>query len=417
MSTAAHAHAAATIPPLLSVGTVMLGSFFAGKCTRFVRLPSIIGFMLVGVLAGPSALGLLSESLRQQMGFVTELALAFVALSIGLELSLHSLRQQGKGIVWAIFGESLAAFALVLAGVYLFTGDLVLALLFAGIAPASAPAGTVAVIQEYKASGSLTRALYAVVGFDDGLGIILFGFAAATARVLLARQTGGGDANFIAAMIPPLREVVLSVLVALAVAAMLCALLRQYDDKRSLFIICFATTLIAIGVCEALHLSLILTCMVVGMIVVNTQKADLVRRLGDRLTDLMPLLFVLFFSLAGAHLDLALLPGLGALGLVYIVCRSAGLMSGAWLGCTIGGLPPKIRDNLGMGILSQAGVAIGLALICDREFSAMGEAGRAVSTAVLTTITATCIIFELVGPVTTRIALTRAGEINATDHD
>ena len=173
----------------------------------------------------------------------------------------------------------------------------------------------------------------------------------------------------------------------------------------------FVFVMIATGLSQVLHLSLILTNMVFGMVVVNTQRSSLIIQLHDALADIMPLLFLMFFTLAGANLHVAELPALGLLGLVYVLGRSAGLMGGAWLGATAGKLEPKIRNNLGLGILSQAGVAIGLALIVKAEFAAFGPAGEALGTTVLTTVSATCIIFELIGPITTKIALKRAGEI------
>ncbi len=152
--------------------------------------------------------------------------------------------------------------------------------------------------------------------------------------------------------------------------------------------------------------------MVFGMVVVNTQRSSLLTQLHDSLSDIMPLLFLMFFTLAGANLHVSELPALGLLGLIYVLGRSAGLMGGAWLGSSMGRLEKKIRDNLGMGILSQAGVAIGLALIVKAEFAEFGPQGELLGATVLTTISATCIIFELIGPVTTKIALKRAGEIS-----
>jgi len=177
------------------VGIMTLAGFYFGKTMRFLRLPSIVGFMLIGAALGPSLLNLLGEELQDGFGFITEIALGFVALSIGLELSFAALKKQGLGIILIIVAESFLAFAVVTAAVFLLTRNLPLSLIFGSLAPASAPAGTVAVIQEYKAKGSLTKALYAVVGFDDGLAIIIFGFAFAIARSLLVQANGGAHEN------------------------------------------------------------------------------------------------------------------------------------------------------------------------------------------------------------------------------
>jgi hypothetical protein len=193
---------------------------------------------------------------------------------------------------------------------------------------------------------------------------------------------------------------------------------RRLRSGRDLFILLFGFTLMLTGLCVRFHLSVILTNMVVGMVIVNTQPRDFGRKLGQELTSVMPLLFVLFFTLAGANLHVAALPALGVLGLVYIVGRSLGLVYGAKLGALVGRAEPKIRKYLGWGILSQAGVAIGLSLIVKHDFAGIGAAdasgaahGDLLGATVITTVTATCIFFEIVGPILTKVALTRAGEL------
>lgn len=397
------------LPVLLLVGVVTLAGFYSGKAVKFLRLPSIIGFMIIGVLLGPSLLGAVSDQLRDQLGFVTEIALGFVALSIGLELHLATLRKRGRTMISVILFESFMAFLLVGAAVYLLTGDAPLALIFGAIAPASAPAGTVAVIQEYRARGSLTSALYTVVGFDDGLGIIIFGFAMAVARHLLGAP--GSNPGAWPLVAGPLKEVGLSFLIGGGAALLYGLLAGKIADSRDLFILAFAFVLVIIGLSRVLHLSLILTNMILGLTVANTMPPEMNERIRGQLTQVMPLLFVLFFVLAGANLHLSALASLGLVGLVYVAGRSAGLMGGAWMGAVVGRAEPKIRKYLGMGILSQAGVAIGLALVVKQELGPLGPQGARIGALVITSVTATSIIFEIIGPIMTRIGLTRAGEI------
>jgi len=397
-------------PVLLVIGLLTLIGLYSGKTMKFVRLPSIIGFMLVGVLLGPSLFNVLDEKLQQNLSFISDVALGFVAFSIGLELSFKSLKKLSSGIVPIIFAESFAAFLLVTAGVMLLTGDLPLSLIFGAVAPASAPAGTVAVIKEYKAKGSLTQALYAVVGFDDGLGVIIFGFAAAVSRSIVSQSFGSGDSTYML-IAQPLQEIGLSFLLGGLLGIVFSILARKLVDRRDIFPLSFALVVITIGISSILHLSLILTNLIVGMVVVNTQSRSLSRKIQDQLTAVMPLLFILFFVLAGSNLHLGALPSLGVIGLVYVLCRSAGLTGGAWLGATVGRSGPKIRKYLGMGILSQAGVAIGLALIVKHDFSDLGAWGARIGTMVITTVTATSVIFEIVGPILTKIGLKKAGEI------
>jgi Kef-type K+ transport system membrane component KefB len=399
------------ITPILIAGIVTLAGFYVGKSTKFIKLPSIIGFMVTGLIFGPSVLNMLNGTVQEGLSFITEIALAFVAVSIGLELSFSSLRKQGSGIIAAIFTESFMAFFIVTGAIYLLTRDLPMALIFGAVAPASAPAGTVAIIQEYKARGPLTKALYAVVGFDDGLGIIIFGFASAISRSLLISESGGDAPGIVELLGTPLLEVCLSIIVGIIVGIAISFLVQKLKDNRSVFIVVFSLVLISVGLTRMFHLSLILTNMITGMYIVNTQPNSITHKITQELTQVMPLLFIMFFVLAGANLHIDALPALGLIGVIYTIGRSTGLVSGAFIGSLIGRLAPNIRNYLGLGILSQAGVAIGLSLIVKEEFSHISNHGMVLGATVLTTITATSIFFELIGPILTKIALEKAGEI------
>jgi Kef-type K+ transport system membrane component KefB len=397
-------------PVLLTAGIMMLIAFYLGKIMKYIKLPSLIGYMITGVLLGPSLVGLLSDTIQTNFEFITDIALSFVAVSIGLELSLTSLKRQGPGIITVIFAESFMAFFVVTGLVYLLTRDLPLALVFGAIAPASAPAGTVAIIQEYKARGKLTDALYAVVGFDDGLGIIVFGFASAIAQSLLHSEIGN-QMNIWLVLLEPLKEVILSAAAGTVLGYLFGFLVKRLKDKVEVLILLFSMVLATAGLCSLLGLSEILTNMIFGIVVVNTQSSKVIHSLKSQLELFMPLMFVLFFALAGANLHLSALPALGVIGAVYTVGRSAGLVSGAYIGSVVGKLEDKIKKYLGMGILSQAGVAIGLSLIVKQEFSHISEHGASIGLSVITTVTATSIFFEILGPILTKIGLTKAGEI------
>ncbi|MBN1696887.1 MAG: cation:proton antiporter [Spirochaetales bacterium] len=408
------------LPLILIIGTVTFIGLFFGKTMKYIKLPSIIGFMIIGVVLGPSLLDILNEPVMNNLSFITEIALGFVALGIGLELHLKALKEQGKSIILIIISESFMAFIVVTAVVYVIALvspvpdhiALPLALLFGSIAPASAPAGTVAVIKEYNARGSLTKALYAVVGFDDGLGIIIFGFAAAIAKSLLESQTGN-TSNMMTLIVNPLMEIGLSLGIGCVFGVLLRFIVKKLHSNKDIFIVIFAFVFIITGICEVFHLSVILTNMVTGIMLVNLLDNTNINRIGEELSNVLPLLFILFFTLAGSNLNVYVLPSLGLIGIVYVLSRSFGLMSGAWLGACIGGAEPKIKKFLGMGILSQAGVAIGLSLIVKQRFDGIGadNAGGIIGTTIITTITATSIIFEIIGPILTKIALQKAGEI------
>jgi len=423
---------------LLLLGVATIIGFYFGGLARRLNLPSIIGFMVLGVLLGPSALGVFHGGHNGALGnigafsFITEIALGLVAFTIGAELSLRSLRQLGGGIVSIILAESFTAFFVVMLVVYFITRSWPLALLFGAVAPASAPAGTVAVIQEYRAKGSLTKALYAVVGFDDGLAILIFGFAAALAKTLLLAnlKVTGTSESILAAMKDPSLEILGSIVVGAMMGFVFCQLVRRLQQPRDMLVMVFGTVLVATGISVHFHLSLILTNMVIGFVLVNTRRQALVHRVTAPMQEILPLVFVLFFCLAGAHLEIADLPKLGVIGIAYILARTAGLMGGARIGAALGHMEDKIKKYVGMGILSQAGVAIGLSLIIQKDLRELADrpevaaavralpAGEqllcdplAMGAALITTITATCIVFEIVGPILTKVALRKAGEI------
>lgn len=417
------AEASAGLPQLFTlVGIMLITCFYAGKLIKKTTLPSLIGYMLVGALFGPSfkhlGLELFTPSVLDSLSFVTQVALGFVAFSIGSELSMKSLKRLGSGIVWIIFSESFTAFFVVTGLIYAVTRDLPMALIFGSMAPASAPAGTVAIIQEYKAKGSLTQALYAVVGFDDGLAIIIFGFASAIAKSLLqAEAPDHVSEGFFHMIKAPTIEIILSIVVGIVLGFVLGQLVRFIKNSRDMLIVVFGVITLGTGLSMMWHLSLILTNMVIGFFLINTRREALVHKVSAPLLEIMPLLFVLFFCLAGAHLQISALPSLGVLGIAYILGRSGGLIGGARIGAIFGHVDEKIKKYVGLGILSQAGVAIGLSLIVAAEFSGLGAVtdgvahGDAIGTKVITTITATCIVFEIIGPILAKYALGKAGEL------
>ncbi len=407
-------------------GTAIAGHYF-GQLSRKLRLPSVVGCMVMGVLVGPSLAGLLNEEFLFRVSFITDIVLGFVAFSIGAELRFTVFKRLGLGIVAIILGESFAAFLVVFGVAWLLTRNLPLALVFGAVAPASAPAGTVAVIQETGAKGNLTKALYAVVGFDDGLAIVIFGFAAALAKVILVQRATGEAAGFLAAIGRPCLEIVGSLVLGAAIGFIFAFLVRKMKTHSGTFVLLVGVVFITTGLATRWHLSLILANMAIGMVLANTRRRELAQRVTEPLREFMPLLFIFFFTLAGAHLQIGKLPQLGFLGIAYILARSGAKIGGAWLGAHLGKVEPKIKKFLGLGILSQAGVAIGLSLIVLADFRALNEKYHvafaklaeadplndpaALAGAVVTTVTATCIVFEIIGPILTKYALSRAEEI------
>ncbi|RKY39791.1 MAG: hypothetical protein DRP76_03045 [Candidatus Omnitrophota bacterium] len=390
----------------LFIGLAILSGFLGGKLSHKVKFPSVVGYLIAGLFLGPSFLNFLHPQILDKLVIFGDLALSIIAFIIGSELNFSNLKKLGKSITTIIFSESFFAFFLVTIGVYLLTRKLYLALVLGAIAPASAPAGTAVVLQEYKAKGPLTRALYAVVGFDDGLGIIIFAFASAIAKLIM----GGNSKGIIEKAIGgPILEITGSLILGVIFGFLLGFSVRNLRRKGDILTLSLATIFILTGISKSFHFSLILSNLTLGMIFANFFLFAN-RRVQEVLNSIAPPIYIIFFVIAGAHLNIKLLPAMGLLGLVYVICRTLGLVGGASFGATVTGAPSVIRKYLGWGILSQAGVAIGLAVLVVMEFSPLGSEGKALALTVINTVTATTILFEILGPIGVKYAITKAGE-------
>lgn len=391
---------------LFIVGAATILAFYIGKLANRVRLPAVVGYIITGALLGPSVVALLGELLVDKMGIVSDIALALVAFTIGSELRRDLLRKVGGGIILVMFLQSFLTFGLVAVAVFFVKGSWPVALIFGAVAVASAPAGTLVVLQEYRAKGPLTSSILAIVGLDDGLAIVVYAFAAAGARMLLV---GTGDSLAIGHLGTACAEVVGAIGLGAAFGILLVIFARRMRSRNDILIVSVALVLACAGLSKFFHVSLILSSLVLGMVAINLSwKTG--QRAYDALQSITPPIYVLFFVLAGAHLDIRLLHTLGAIGAVYIVARTVGKMLGANLGARLTRVPDVVRKYLGLGTLSQAGVAIGLALLVVREFSDLPGGGE-LGLLVITTVAAADIIFEIIGPITTKIAIQKAGEM------
>ncbi|MGD9109721.1 MAG: cation:proton antiporter, partial [Phycisphaerales bacterium] len=335
-------------------------------------------------------------------------ALSLIAFIIGSEMKLKTLRQMGHGIGLVTITESLGAFIVVALGIYLLTRKLYLALIFGALAPASAPAGTVAVLQECKAKGRLTNALYAVVGLDDGLAIIIFAVAMALSKLLFT----GEQLSFFALVEGPVLEITGSILLGCVIGAVAGFLMRMLSVQQSILAVSIGAVLLCTGIATYLKMSLILANLSLGMTFVNMfPQAN--KKAYQAIESISLPVYIIFFFLAGASLQINLLPSMGFIGLVYVICRSVGLAGGAYFGATISRMDRIIRNYLGLGILSQAGVAIGLAVLASSQFGELGESGKDVAIMLINTIAATTIVFEIIGPIGTKYAISKAGEAGA----
>ncbi len=392
---------------LTIVGLIITVAFLGSKLFQRVGIPQVVGFIVVGVLLGNSFLRIVPPELIAELAFVSELALGLIGFDMGSHLRLDDLRRLGRSIACILLFEAVGTFALVTAGVYVLTRSLHTALIFGALSSATAPAATVDVLAEYDAEGPLTTSLLAVVGMDDALALLLYSLAAALAESILAQS---GSLSLVGIIKLPLVEIggslILGVVMGLALNFVLERMARRHDAMA----VSVGAVFICVGISRSLNLSLILTSMVLGMVVVNCCPEN-GRYIRFTIEHAGPVIYVLFFALVGARFRIDLLPAMGLLGIAYVILRSVGKFTGAWVGGALGGAEPVVRDNLGLGLLSQAGVAIGLALATASRFSTYGEQGEQLSSLIINVITATTFVVQIIGPICVKLAITRAGEV------
>ncbi|MBN2620332.1 cation:proton antiporter [candidate division WOR-3 bacterium] len=362
--------------------------------------------MLCGIALGPHLLNIVTPDLLQSSTFVSNIALSLVAFSLGQNFTLSKLRNIGRSVFAISVGEVLGAFLLVSVFVLLFGHQSwPIVLILGAIAPATAPAAVVMVTREYRAKGRFTDTLLGVVAIDDAWSIILFAFCIAIAKSLTGMH-GGILAHIFTDIVHALWEIFGSMVLGVIAGMILAYLVRFMKTRANLLLYMLGMILLTTGLSYLLNFSLLLTNMVLGATVANRLAHEDV---FDILRDFDPPIYLLFFVLAGANLEIASISSLGLLAVLYIVTRLPGEMLGAFIGAHLAKAEQNVKKYLGLGLAPQAGVAIGLALFAKNQFP--GEIGDII----LSTIIVTTILYELFGPVLVRIALEKAGDIKTPD--
>ena len=370
------------------------------KIIHFAKLPDVTGYLIGGLLIGPSVLGLLPAAAVGNLALVSELALGFIAFSIGSEFKISYFKRVGfTPIVIAIF-ESLVAVFCVTLGLVAIGQSLPFALVLGAIAAATAPAATIMVIKQYRAKGPVTETLLSVVALDDAVALIAFGVSVAIAQTL----TSTTNTSLLASIAAPIFEIFTAIVIGALLGLCLTLSLRFFKSKSNRMTLAIAFVFAVTAAANLANVSALLATMALGAVFTNLCKASgEVMNLTDTLT---PPIFMMFFVLSGAGLNLAILPQIGLIGAVYVVLRVVGKMSGAWFGATLMHAPKVVCNNLGPALIPQAGVAIGLTVVAQTVVPQHAEVIRAV-------ILCGTLIYELVGPGIAKWTLQRAGEIEA----
>ncbi|HHV43446.1 MAG TPA: cation:proton antiporter [Firmicutes bacterium] len=382
---------------LAAAGVLMILALFGGKLVNRVHLPSITGWVIVGLLLGPSCLRVLTPEITELLQPIEGLALAVIALAIGGELTVRSLKKLGNAIITITWVQMLVTFGLVTLGTYLACGSWALAALLGAMSAATAPAATVAVIHELKAKGPFTRTLLAVVALDDAFTIVLFGIVMSFVETAL-----GGSALNVSSLAAPFLEILLSTLLGVGAGLLGVVVLDRLQHRTEVLPFVLGLALLVGGVAELFGLSLLLAAMVAGSVIANLGKRP--RVMFEALESVEQPIYILFFSLAGAKLQLGALGAVGLLGISYVLARSFGKILGNYLGAWLAKSPEAVRKYLGYAMLPQAGVAIGLAIVAFERLPQYADV-------IMTTTLAAVFIYELIGPLAAKYALVKAGEV------
>ena len=386
------------------VGGVILLGVAAGRLFGLVKVPSVAGYVVIGVMLGESFSGIISHIALNKLHIISELALGAIAFTIGIELEWRTLRQIGRGVFPIVLLEALGAMTLVTSGVWLLFDSPPLALVLGAIAAATAPAATVLVIREARAAGPLTSTLLAVVGIDDAIALIMYAAASAAAKAMLIGSSTLDLSNILSSAA---YEIGGSLALGAVVGATLGVILRRSRSRERVLSLAVGALILIEGIC-------LLAAMTFGALMTNLAPFAC-SILAELIPSLAAPILIGFFVLAGAHLRADLLPTLGWLGALYLLARFAGKLGGAWLGAWAGRTSPEVRDNVGYGLLSQVGIAIGLSLVVAAEFTPVGPAGEALALTVVNVLLGTTLVTEVVGPILARRALVRAGEVGGMD--
>lgn len=434
---------------LFKVAIVLMVGFIGGQAARKLKLPNVSGYLLFGLLLGPSLgliipgwTGLITSKDQITLQFISEIALAFIAFSIGSEFNIKSVKKMGKevnvitllevtGVVMLVF-----LFMLVMPKPQSFNGiggynpfakpNVAFSLILASMSAATAPAATLMVVRQYRAYGPVTKKILPITAMDDIYGIVVFGFFISFAQLLVP---AGQQLPLWLMISKPFIEVIGSLLIGALIGYPLAILAKKFDRERDdIQVLAISAVILSIGLISILNhekvlgqygisFSALLSNIFTGAMIANLTRRP--TRTFSAVNDFTAVFFVMFFTLAGAGLDLAIIKQewlIAVIAFVYILGRGGGKYLGTRLGATVMKSEDSVKNWLGLGLLPQGGVSIGLLVLVRKAFpdSALGELNPMYSL-IYTIIMLSILVYETSGPIFAKIAISKAGEIGGLD--
>ena len=423
----------------LYIAILLIVGLFSTRLMKLLKLPNVTGYIITGILIGPFVFGLFFNNFTYEgikespiylyidkISWISTVALGFIAFSIGTNFKKSILKTVGKKVIVITIFEALGATLLVIIALLVahYTMPdkvpLSMVLILGAIASATAPAATLMIIKQYRAKGPLVDTLLPVVALDDAAALILFAILFQIAKGL----TLGEDLNIYLSLIKPWIEIIISVGLGLVIGILISLLNKLFKSRNNRLVLCIFTVFAAVGLyflfkqpyLGNFELSSLIMCMMAGAIYTNLSK-DREEHTLDLLDRFTSPLYMIFFVISGANLDLTIFGSKKAVivvivAAIYIVFRVLGKYSGAYLGARVTKSEPKVRKYLGLTLIPQAGVAIGLATTANNMFSsnpATSELGELIIAIILTST----LVYELVGPLVSKYALTKSGDISS----
>lgn len=424
---------------IAKIGLVLAVGFVGSLLARKVKLPNVSGYLVLGLLLGPS-LGLIFKGFpgiitvedNEAFGFISEIALAFIAFSIGSEFAIKNIKKMGKSIItlttWEVIGAVAVVFlallflpkpAAITGGVYnpFSKENLSFGMILASMSATTAPAATIMVIRQYWAYGPVTKAILPITALDDIYGIVVFGFFISIAQILTGSASTSGPTWLMFAK--PFIEVFGSVLIGMLIGFIISKLANKFDKMRDdIQVITLLTILLTVSLTTLLNdaleehgigFSQLLINIAAGSMVANVAKRP--ERSYNSINDLSTPFYIIFFTLAGASLDLKILgadPLILAIAGVYIIARGSGKILGIAIGAKITNAAPTVKKYLGIALLPQGGVSIGLLVIVGAQMKSFYPS---ISTIIMLSI----LVYETFGPIFAKFSLEKSGEIYGQD--
>lgn len=389
---------------LLSAGLILLLGFIGARLLKFARLPSVTAFLIVGILIGPHLLNIVTEEIFAASDFFSNLVLGVIAFNLGENFRLEEIKKGMKQVMWISLAAALVTWLLVSLAIILYLiiveYPIYPAIVLGAAASATAPAATVLVIREYRASGLFTETLLKVVAIDDAWCLMLAALAIAFANAMRA------EVFQLSIIFAGIGEIFGALILGASFGYLFSFLNRFVKTSEEYIVYIFGLILLNVGISITIHVSVLLSSMIMGVMVINLARENY--KFFDVLRTVDAPLYLIFFILAGAHLDFGILYKMGIVGILYIIFRVIGKVYGAKYGAQISNAPKPVADWIGLSLTPQAGVALGIGLVAKTTFPEYGNY-------IFTIIAATTVVFELVGPLLTKYSLIKVGEIVSTE--